>query len=204
MADQIENQLIAELSRRVVAEVAPDEQIVFNPVCAAYFKNPEKSLKGESVKDELAGLGIGEIAVILTPIILEILKEVLKDVLKDSIKSSVTKNTPTLLEKLKAFFGQLFAHDASESTLPQDVQLPPLSQAQLIQARQRAYEKAVELGVDASKSSQIADCVVASLQMPLPSSIHLDTSESNRQWRHTAIPARNAHPAFTERTLLLS
>jgi hypothetical protein len=169
MADQIENQLIAELSRRVVAEVAPDEQLVFNPVCAAYFKNPEKSLKGEDIKDVPAGLGGGEIVVILTPIILEILKEVLKDVLKDSIKSSVTKNTPTLLGKLKAFFGQLFGNNSSQSILPQDVQLLPLSQAQLIQAHQRAYETAMGLGVDASKSSQIADSVVVSLQLPLKS-----------------------------------
>jgi hypothetical protein len=165
MADQIENQLIAELSRRVVAEVAPDEQLVFNPVCAAYFKNPEKALKGEDIKDVPAGLGGGEIVIILTPFILEILKEVLKDILKDS----VTKNTPTLLGKLKAFFGKLFGNDSSQSTLPQDVQLPLLNQAQLIQAHQRAYEAAKALGIDASKSSQIADSVVVSLQLPLKS-----------------------------------
>jgi hypothetical protein len=170
MIDQIENQLIAELSRRVVAEVAPNEEPAFNLRCAAYFKNPEKALKGDGGKGGAVDFGVGEIAVILTPIILEILREVLKDVLKDYFKSTVEKHTPTLLEKLKTFFGQLFGNDSSQSTLPQDVvQLPLLSQAQLIQAHQRAYEKAVELGVDANKSNEIADSVVLSLQLPLKS-----------------------------------
>jgi hypothetical protein len=168
MADQLENQLIAELSRRVVTEVAPEERRAFKPISEAYFKNPEKTLKGESGEDELIGFGIGEIALLLTPIILEIVKEVLKDVLKDSIKSSITKNAPTLLEKLKAFLGQLFGDDSPQSTSPQYVQLLlPLNQEQLIQARQRAYEKAIQLGVDANKASLIADSVVTSLQHPL-------------------------------------
>jgi hypothetical protein len=168
MADEIKNQLIAELSRRVVIEVAPEERRAFKPISEAYFKNPEKTLKGEVGKDELIGFGIGEIALLLTPIILEIVKEVLKDVLKDSIKSSITKTAPTLLEKLKAFLRQIFGDDPPQSTLPQSVQLLlPLNQEQLIQARQRAYEKALQLGVDADKASLIADSVTASLQSPL-------------------------------------
>jgi hypothetical protein len=169
MTNQIENQLIAELSRRVVAEVAPDEDLAFDLRCAAYFKNPEKALRSESRKAGPGEFGVGEIALILTPFILEILKEVLKDVLKDSAKSYFAKNTPTLLEKLKAFFGKLLGNDSSQSILPQEVQLPLLSQAQLIQAHQRAYETAMALGVDASKSNQIADSVVVSLQLPLKS-----------------------------------
>lgn len=174
MADRTENQLIAELSRRVVAEVAPEEGPVFNLRCAAYFKNPEEALKGESGKGGSGPgeFGGGEIAIILTPFILEILKEVLKDVLKDSTKKSVTKYTPILLEKLKAFFGKLFGNDLSQPTLPQDVELPLLSQAQLIQAHKRAYETARALGIGASKSSQIADSVVVSLQLPLNSLSH--------------------------------
>ncbi len=123
MADQLENQLIAELSRKIVTEVAPEERRAFQPISEAYFKNPEKTLRGEVGTDELAGFGIGEIALLLTPIILDIVKDILKDVLKDSIKSSVKQNAPTLLEKLKAFFGQFLGDGSPQSTSSEYVQL---------------------------------------------------------------------------------
>jgi hypothetical protein len=169
MTDRIENQLIAELSRRVVSEVAPKERRVFQPISEAYFKNPEKTLKGEGGDDELIGFGMGEVALILTPFIIDIVKDVLKDLLKDSMKDSFKKNAPTLVEKLKAFFGNLFGSNSSDSISTQSaVQLLlPLEQGQLVQARQRAYNRAIYLGVDENKASLIADSVVNTLQLPL-------------------------------------
>ena len=168
MVDRTENQLIAELSRRVVTEVAPEERRSFDPICEAYFKNPEKTLKGEGGADDLIGFGVGEVAILLTPIVLEIVKDILKDVLKDSIKGSITRNAPVLIQKRKMFFKRFFSSNSSQSASPQYVQLLlPLNQEQLIQARQRAYERAVQLGVDADNANLIADSVTDSLQLPL-------------------------------------
>jgi hypothetical protein len=174
MADQVENQLIAELSRRVVTDVAPEERRAFSAISEAYFKNPEKTLKGEGGDDELLGWGIAEISLLLTPIILEVVKEVLKDLLKDSVKDSIKKNSPTLLEKLRIFVRRLFGANLSQSVQPQYVQLllplseeNPLSKEQLRRAHQRARESAIQLGVDANKATLIADSVIASLQLPL-------------------------------------
>jgi tetratricopeptide (TPR) repeat protein len=171
MADQIGNQLIAELSRRVVIEVAPEEHQAFNAISEAYFKNPKKTLKGKRGEDELIGFGIEEIALPLTPIILEVTKETLHHHLK-----SVTSNrSPTLLERLKEllerlkksvkrFFGAQFI-----PLMPLDLLLP-LDEEQRKFIHQRVHDRAVQLGVNANKVSLIADSVVANLQVhPLPS-----------------------------------
>jgi hypothetical protein len=177
MINPKEKQLITELSRRVVIKVAPEEQLTFNVVSQAYFKNPEKTLKGEGGKDDLLGFGVEEFALILTPIILEVVKEVLKELLKDSIKDTITKKSPTLLEKLKRFLRRLFRVNSPqlEQTLYVQTLLPlsrdnTLSKEQLIQVHKHAYETARELGVDAKKATLIADSVVASLQLPLQTS----------------------------------
>jgi hypothetical protein len=166
MTDRVENQLIAELSRRVVADVAPDERRAFNAISESYFKNPEQTLKGEGGEDELLGWGVAEIAILLTPIILEVAKEVLKDLLKDSVKESIKENSPVFIEKVKIFFKQLFGSDSSQPVQAQYLQFP-LSEEQLKQAHQRARERALLLGVEVDKATLIANSVIASLQLPL-------------------------------------
>ncbi len=76
MTESVENQLIVDLSRQVMEDVAPREKRVFKTISEAYFKNPEKTLKGEGGEDELLGFGIGEVSLILTPFILEIVRGV--------------------------------------------------------------------------------------------------------------------------------
>ena len=163
MTDKLENQLIAELSRRVVREVAPEERRTFNAISEAYFKNPEKTLKGEGGDDELLGWGLAEVSLLLTPIILEVVKEVLKDLLKDSITESIKNNSPTLLEKLKTFVRRLFGGNSSPSPQPQYVELSLLSKEQLIRIHQKVTESVMQWEVDPNKASLIADSVVANL-----------------------------------------
>jgi hypothetical protein len=172
MTARAENQLIAELSRRVVADVAPEERRAFQAISEAYFKNPEKTLKGDGGDDQLLGWGLAEISLLLTPIILEVVKEVLKDLLTDQLKESIKKNSATLLEKLHMFIKRLFGAKSSQSDPPLTTQLSlnagnPLSQEQLKQAHQRARESAIQMGVDPDKATLIADSVIVSLQLPL-------------------------------------
>src|SRR2546428_10797709 len=60
MADQPEAQrdLIAEMSRDIVADVAPDELPLFRMNSTAYFKNPKKALEAREGQDDTLGLGI--------------------------------------------------------------------------------------------------------------------------------------------------
>lgn len=165
MTDRTENQLIADLSHKIVTEVAPEELQDFQPMSEAYFNNPEKTLKGETNSNKLTGAGIEALIIVLTPFILDIVKDVIKDLLKDSLKDSVKQNAPTLLEKLKALLMRFLGDDSPQSTSSEYVQLQlPLDRDRLTQARQRAYEKAIQLGVDVDKANLIANSVMANLQ----------------------------------------
>lgn len=167
MNDQDQKKLITELSRSVLIKVAPEERRAFNAISEAYFKNPEKTLKGEGGKDELMGWGVAEVAILVSPIVLEIVKDILKDILKDSIKDSITKN-PTLFDKFTNFVKRLFRINPppqvqSLQPLSQE-QLKPLSTEQLKQVHQRACEKAIQLGLAYDKATLLADSLVGSLQ----------------------------------------
>lgn len=175
MASEMENKLITDISRRVVIDVAPLEKRSFNAISEAYFKNPEKALKGEGAKDELMGVGgVGELIILLTPIILEVVKEVLKDLLKDSVKAPIQKHGSTLLEKIRIFVGKLFGTIASQPAQPQYLQLliplkdkNLLSKDQMKHIHKRAYESSLKLGVDANKATQIADSIISSLNLSI-------------------------------------
>ncbi len=174
MTSAVENQLITDISRRVVIDIAPLEKRAFNAISEAYFKNPEKVLRGEGVKDGLLNFGIGELAILLTPIILEVVKEVLKDLLKDSVKAPIQKYGSTLLEKIRIFVGKLFGTSSSQPAQPQHLQLLiPLNDKNLLSKDQikhiykRAYESSLKLGVDASIATQIADSIISSLNISI-------------------------------------
>ncbi|MBD2683128.1 MULTISPECIES: hypothetical protein [Nostoc] len=164
MNEQAQNNLITELSRNVVIKIAPEEQPSFNAISQAYFKNPEKTLKGEGGKDELMGWGVAEVTILVTPIVLEIVKEILKDL----IGVYITKN-PTLFDKFANFIKRLFRINPSpplQLLEPQTKeQLKPLSTEQLEEVRQRAYIKAIQLGLASDKATLLADSVVGSFKL---------------------------------------
>jgi len=164
MTNEIENQLITEISRKVVIDIARGEKRAFNAISEAYFKNPEKVLKGEGGKDGLLNFGIGELAILLTPIILEVVKEVLKDILKDAVKAPIQNHGSTLFKKIRIFFGKLFRVSSSQVSQPQHLQLLiNLSKNQIEQIHQRAYESSLKLGVDTNKATQIANSIISNL-----------------------------------------
>src|SRR5574340_1468758 len=80
MADVARNQLIATIARDLVAQTAPQELPLFQATSEAYFKNPNKLLKGQSDKDEMLGFGVVEVVstVMASPIIINIVNEVVQ------------------------------------------------------------------------------------------------------------------------------
>lgn len=58
MADRLENQLIAELSRKIVTEVAPEERRAFQPISEAYFKSPKRHSRAKPVQMSLLVFGV--------------------------------------------------------------------------------------------------------------------------------------------------
>src|SRR5712692_7032338 len=70
MADAAEQQAIADLARQIVADVAPREIALFKPLSQAYFKDPQKTLKGGGGADRMLGFGgMSSAGTLLTPMI---------------------------------------------------------------------------------------------------------------------------------------
>jgi len=69
---QNQNQLVADLARDMVAEIAPQELPTFRAQSEAYFKDPERALKGQAGKDDMLGFGVGAAVTFLTPVVLAV------------------------------------------------------------------------------------------------------------------------------------
>ena len=159
MADTIEDRLIADVSRRVVAQAAPEELALFRPISAEYFKDPDRALKAESGGDEALGFGVADGAILLTPYVLAVTKEVVAFLYEQVKKSAREQSAPLIADWVARLFGQ--GRPASEHA---EVGGPPsLSREQLARVRELAREKALALDLPADKAELLADSMVGSL-----------------------------------------
>lgn len=63
-------QIITDVTRALVQQVAPQELPLFGATRAAHLKKPQRALRGRLNKDEMLGFGGSDDAAFLTPIIL--------------------------------------------------------------------------------------------------------------------------------------
>ena len=161
--------LIIDLSRQVILEIAPQEIPLFQATSEAYFKNPKKMLKGDTDKEEMLGFGVGQVATILTPIVLhismtmvqyvvEISKEPLEEVFHDKIKDEM----PGFLGSLTRFLKKLLG---LSETLPvvAVTEIPALTQEQLTQVQKLAFEKACQFDLSEDQAALLAESLVGRL-----------------------------------------
>jgi hypothetical protein len=147
MIEPRNNELIADLTRDVIAHKAPQELPLFRALCEAYFERPDKVLACRPPKDDMLGFGVGEVVTYLTPVALAVVTEVLK-YLGEQVASDAVKR---LFKKFRS----------AEQAGPQSP--PPLSQEQMIRIRQIVLERARQLRLSEDQSGVLADAVISSL-----------------------------------------
>ena len=158
MAEITEEQLLSEVGRDLIADLAPQELPLFRANSEAYFKNPEKALQGQIGKDEMLGFGAGDAVVLLTPIVLAILNEVVKFVIDELKKSVQNESAAWIQQTVKALFKKLPQVEKDDKKKP-----PALTTDQLAQVRTIAFDKARQLKLPAQRAALLADAVVGSL-----------------------------------------
>jgi hypothetical protein len=152
-----DNALIAELARDTVRLVAPAEMPLFRANSEAYFRDPDRALRGERGGDQLLGFGTGAEVVILTPVVLAITKEVVVFLAGEVAKAAKAESPGVIRELVKRCFKKFGPAPASAQ------QDPPLTRGQLEQVRQVALDAAKRLAVPDNQAALLADSVVGGL-----------------------------------------
>ena len=155
--EKTQNQLITDVTREVIVQLAPQEVPLFRVTSEAYFKDPEKTLKGKKSKDEMLGFGIGGAVTILTPIALAVTTEVVLFVVEE-VKKSIKEESSSLANDIVKKMFKRFRPAGDEVK-----QIPTLTSEQLAQVRRRACDKARQLNLPEAQAKLLADSLVGSL-----------------------------------------
>jgi len=156
MTTSTQNSLVADRAYVVITQIAPEELPLFPSISMAYFQNPHAvSTNG---KDDMLGFGVAETVSLLTPTVLVVMNEVIMLLTTGVAKSFEEESTNFISERFKKLRKKLHPQEKKEHH-----ELPPLTSEQLVQVRQRAYEKACQLKLPDDTAQLLADAVVGSL-----------------------------------------
>jgi len=161
MPDPAEQEIISELAREQVAQLAPDELPLFRPTSEAYFKDPTKTLKTQSGGDEVLGFGAQAALTFLTPIALAVVTEVVTFLVAEIGKSIKEEGRVAVGQIVKNLFKRFRPSNSPAS--PAASSSPRLNAAQLTQVRKVAYDKARSLNLPEARAALLADSLVGSL-----------------------------------------
>ena len=159
MTNLEQNQIIADLARDVVEQMAPQELPLFRATSVAYFKSPGKAFKTSKDKDDMLGFGVGEAVVMITPSILVVMTHVVQFVTAEVQKSLAAESAGLIDSCVKKMFKKF---QSSEGGKAQDTP-PPLTPEQLAHIRGLAYEEGMRLMHSDARARLLADAIVGSL-----------------------------------------
>jgi hypothetical protein len=151
-----QDQLIADWAHDIIAQTAPEELPLFRAKSVEYFKNPDKSLKGQKSKDNMLGFGAGEAVILVTPYVLTIATQVIKFVAEELSKALATQSTDAIGDIVKRIFQR--PGKKQDDTTP-----IPLTREQLTQIYHVAYQTALGLHLPDEKAKFLANATVGNL-----------------------------------------
>jgi hypothetical protein len=154
MTDFLGDTLVSEISRDIVAQIAPQELPIFQAVSAAYFANPAYALNNIHPKDDVLGFGIDPVTALITPIVLKVISEVfqfLLDVAKKAAEDGLEKELPIVIRKV------FKKYNSSEPL--------PLTQEQILLIRGQVLKSAERL-LSKDKAVSLANAVTVQLVLP--------------------------------------
>src|ERR1700730_18293191 len=133
-ADASDRALVIEVSRDLVASLAPEEMVLFRPVTSVYFEDPRR-LSSES-KDDMLGFGVGEVVTLITPVVLSVVMEVITLIRSELVRESSQAVSRSVEDGARGRFGRGRGGHAPPPAVPR------LTREQLARVRSVAFEKA--------------------------------------------------------------
>jgi hypothetical protein len=156
MGDSVHNQLVAEVAKDLLSQVAPQEMPLFRSISSSYFNNPEKALNDQKAKDELLGFGAAEAVTLITPVLLAVSSDVIKFLFAEAQKAMKSESTSLINDTVKSWFSGMRPKEEKKSP-------PRLTPEQLEQVRTIAIKKAQQLKLSKENTKLLADAIVGSL-----------------------------------------
>ncbi|WP_225408449.1 hypothetical protein [Stigmatella hybrida] len=158
MIDQDQVQIISELSRDLVRQIAPAELPRFEAARTAYFEDPDKVLRGSSPQDEILGFGMGELLTQMTPVILTVATQVVTFLGVEIKKQIRTESTGFVGELVKRMFKKF--REPMDKPQSKGISLTP---ELLTRIRETALQSASRLNLPQGQAALLADAVVGNL-----------------------------------------
>jgi hypothetical protein len=143
-----ERDFVVDTARAIVADVAPDELALFEPVSRAYLRDPKKVLADRARPGAVLGSGIDTAIALLSPAALAIATAVY-DHLVDKAGEAIAERGLRLFKRRR------------------DKELPEITADQLDGLRTLAIERAKELGLADEQAQRVADALRATLEREL-------------------------------------
>jgi hypothetical protein len=156
------DQVTFELARAGVSALASDELPFFDAMCREYERDPEHALTPKQ-RDDPLGFGVGEVAVLITPIALRVAREVLESLATPAAEAS-KRGLARLGDSVRRLIRRLRGK-AAKPTRPRPAQL---TEAQLARVRRVAQSSAEASGLPSDRASLLANAVVGRLVLSAP------------------------------------
>ena len=156
--DEVQKQLISDITKELVFQNAPQELPLYRAISESFFKDPEKTLKGKTGKDEMLGFGVGAAVMFLTPIALAVTADVVIYIAEEVVKNMIEEVSSNRASDLVRKMFKKFRPAGNEGK-----EIPTLSSEQLAQVHSRAFEKASQLNLPEAQARLLADSLVGSL-----------------------------------------
>ena len=115
-----QQQVVSDAARKVIADMAPQELALFRPLSQAFFKDPDKTLKGGGGSDKMLGFGgMASIGSLLTPAVLQSTQVAL-----DSFVNGFSRHINRELEHIESFLGDAADRPATATSSVAIIEAP--------------------------------------------------------------------------------
>jgi hypothetical protein len=152
MTAAAERVFVDRVARAAVSAHAPDELPLFDPVSAAYHRDPRRVLSDRKRADETLGAGIDTVITYLTPVALAVGSA--------AYQHLVTKAGDGIVDRGGKWLGGLFRFRKKRAGA---TIAAPLTEDQLAALDKVARRRAVELGLSDAGAAKLAESLRDSL-----------------------------------------
>jgi hypothetical protein len=159
--DTTENRaFVTELSKEIVAEVAPEELALFDQLVTDYYQNPAPPDLTHRADDDALGFGLGEVLTAASPAATAMVSAVLGFVMQQAINAFHDESSDFIRSKVKG----LFKRDKDKDQ-PSAGDALPFTRQQLKQARELALQEATRYGMEQAEAERMADALLRRLAL---------------------------------------